>query len=59
MSQLSVAIVESFSQTENEGSETWMGWSSQPRFAFDVFPMELLELVPPPSAVRRPAPEAL
>ncbi|KAJ8790773.1 hypothetical protein J1605_021201 [Eschrichtius robustus] len=35
------------------------GWSSQSKFAFDVFLMELLELVLPPSAVRRLGPEAL
>ncbi|TKC42024.1 hypothetical protein EI555_006513, partial [Monodon monoceros] len=35
------------------------GWSSQPKFAFDVFLMELLELVLPSSSVRRLGPDAL
>lgn len=41
------------------GSGAWIGWSFQPKRASDVFLLELIELVLPPSAVRRPGPESL
>ena len=44
---------------KNGGSGTWIGWSFQPKRASDVLLLEMLELVLPPSAVRRPGPESL
>ena len=37
----SLAALEFSSSSENEGSETWLGWSSQPKFAFGAFLIEL------------------
>lgn len=48
-----------FSFPRMEVVKLGFGWSSQPKFAFDVFLMELLELVLPSSAVRRLGPDAL
>ena len=61
--KLSLAGAEFFfpkkKKKKNGGSGTWIGWSFQPKHASDVFLLELLELVLPPSAVRRPGPESL
>lgn len=42
--QLSLPVVVFSLQTKNEDSETWVGWSSQPKFASDIYLIEPLGL---------------